>query len=135
MGVLNGRDNKGTAGGSRNARGANNNAPAEEAQLLPLFRAAGYILTRPETEVKVSDQYIPGIRVVRKNVDSTYKEALANAESTERLLAQKQTEVTQTPEGSNEGADRRVWKEETFAEEPELTTPRCCSAQRATFRA
>ena len=88
VGVLNGNDNKKTRGSS------SNNIPAEDTQLLPLFRAAGYILTRPETEVKVSDQYIPGIRVVRKNVDSTYKEALANAESTERLLAQKQTEVT-----------------------------------------
>ncbi len=88
VGVLNGNDNKKARGSS------SNNIPAEDTQLLPLFRAAGYILTRPETEVKVSDQYIPGIRVVRKNVDSTYKEALANAESTERLLAQKQTEVT-----------------------------------------
>ncbi len=70
------------------------NGGGEESQLLPLFRAAGYILTRPETEIKVSDQYIPGIRVVRKNVDSSYRESLATAESSERLLAQKQMEIT-----------------------------------------
>ncbi len=86
--VLNGRDNRGATGG------ASNTAPSEDTYLLPLFRAAGYILTRPETEIKVSDQYIPGIRIIRKNVDSNFREALATTESTERLLAQKQTEIT-----------------------------------------
>jgi hypothetical protein len=77
-------------GGSSGASGM----PAEDTYVLPLFRAAGYILTRPETEVKVSDQYIPGIRIIRKNVDTKYREALAVAESIERLLAQKQIEIT-----------------------------------------
>ena len=64
-----------------------------EADLLPLFKAAGYILTRPETEVKVSDQYVPGIRIVKKGLDDNFKEASAELESTERLLAQKEAEV------------------------------------------
>jgi hypothetical protein len=64
-----------------------------ERELLPLFKAAGYIMTRPETEVKVSDQYIPGIRVVKGNVESAYKDSYAEAESTERLLAQKEADV------------------------------------------
>jgi hypothetical protein len=90
--VLNGKDKGAVSGnGSKGTRG---NIPAEDTHLLPLFRAAGYILTRPETEVKVSDQYIPGIRVVRKNVDSNYRESLATSESTERLLAQKQIEIS-----------------------------------------
>jgi hypothetical protein len=65
-----------------------------ETDLLPLFKAAGYILTRPETEVKVSDQYVPGIRVVKKGLEENFKEASASLESTERLLAQKEAEVT-----------------------------------------
>ncbi len=64
-----------------------------ETDLLPLFKAAGYILTRPETEVKVSDQYVPGIRVVKKGLEEVFKEASALLESTERLLAQKEAEV------------------------------------------
>lgn len=65
-----------------------------ETDLLPLFKAAGYILTRPETEVKVSDQYLPGIRVVKKGLEENFKEASASLESTERLLAQKEAEIT-----------------------------------------
>jgi hypothetical protein len=65
-----------------------------ETDLLPLYKAAGYILNRPETEVKVSDQYIPGIRVVKKGLDDTYREASATLESTERLQAQKEADVT-----------------------------------------
>jgi hypothetical protein len=64
-----------------------------ETDLLPLYKAAGYILNRPETEIKVSDQYIPGIRVVKKVLDDTYREASASLESTERLLAQKDQDV------------------------------------------
>lgn len=65
-----------------------------ETDLLPLFKAAGYILTRPETEVKVSDQYVPGIRVVKKGLEVDFKEASGELESTERLLAQKESEIT-----------------------------------------
>jgi hypothetical protein len=64
-----------------------------ESDLLPLYKAAGYILNRPETEIKVSDQYIPGIRVVKKGLDDTYREASASLESTERLLAQKDQDI------------------------------------------
>jgi hypothetical protein len=60
-----------------------------ETDLLPLYKAAGYILNRPETEIKVSDQYIPGIRVVKKGLDDAFREASASLESAERLLAQK----------------------------------------------
>ena len=75
------------------SRQGKNAAAKGEADLLPLFKAAGYILTRPETEVKVSDQYVPGIRIVKKGLDDSFKEASAELESTERLLAQKEAEV------------------------------------------
>jgi len=64
-----------------------------ETDLLPLYKAAGYILTRPETEVKVSDQYVPGIRVVKRGLDESFREASATLESQERLLAQKESEA------------------------------------------
>ena len=64
-----------------------------ETDLLPLYKAAGYILNRPETEIKVSDQYIPGIRVVKKGLDDTFREASASLESAERLLAQKEQDL------------------------------------------
>ncbi len=76
------------------SRQGKNAAAKGEADLLPLFKAAGYILTRPETEVKVSDQYIPGIRVVKKGLDDSFKEVSAELESTERLLAQKEAEAS-----------------------------------------
>ncbi|HME18188.1 MAG TPA: tubulin-like doman-containing protein [Nitrososphaerales archaeon] len=80
---------------SKDASRQGKNAAAKgEADLLPLFKAAGYILTRPETEVKVSDQYVPGIRLVKKGLDDNFKDASAELESTERLLAQKEAEVT-----------------------------------------
>jgi Tubulin like len=65
-----------------------------EAEIVPLFKAAGYILSKPETEAKASDQYIPGIRVIKKNVEDRFKDSSSEAESFERLLAQKETEVT-----------------------------------------
>jgi Tubulin like len=65
-----------------------------ETEVVPLFKAAGYILSRPETEVKASDQYVPGLRVIKKSVEDRYKDATSEAESFERLLAQKETEVS-----------------------------------------
>ena len=65
-----------------------------ETEVTPLFKTAGTILTRPETEIKMSDQYIPGVRVVRKNLESRFKEAGEEMESLQRLLAQKETEET-----------------------------------------
>ncbi len=76
------------------SRAGKNAANKGETDLLPLFKAAGYILTRPETEVKVSDQYVPGIRVVKRGLEEGFKEASASLESTERLLAQKEAEVS-----------------------------------------
>ena len=76
------------------SRAGKDAASKGETDLLPLFKAAGYILTRPETEVKVSDQYVPGIRVVKKGLEEKFKEASASLESTERRLAQKEAEVT-----------------------------------------
>ena len=63
-----------------------------ETEVVPLFKTAGTILTRPETEVKMSDQYIPGIRVVKKNIETSYKEAGDEIESLTRVIAQKETE-------------------------------------------
>lgn len=65
-----------------------------ETEVTPLFKTAGTILTKPETEIKMSDQYIPGVRVVRKNLESRFKEAGEEMESLMRLLAQKETEET-----------------------------------------
>lgn len=71
-------------------REGRNAASKGETDLLPLYKAAGYILNRPETEMKVSDQYIPGIRMVKKGLDDTFREASAALESAERLIAQKE---------------------------------------------
>jgi hypothetical protein len=63
-----------------------------ETELIPIFKAAGAILTRPETEVKMSEQYLPGIRVIKNNLESRFKEASSETESIQRLLAQKEAE-------------------------------------------
>ena len=65
-----------------------------ETEIVPLFKAAGYILSKPETEAKASDQYIPGLRVIKKSVEDRFKDSSSEAESFERLLAQKETEVS-----------------------------------------
>ena len=83
-----------------------------ETDLLPLYKAAGYILNRPETEIKVSDQYIPGIRVVKKGLDDTFREASASLESAERLLAQKEQDVTEAEQGDRQDQARRQRQEE-----------------------
>jgi len=64
-----------------------------ETELIPIFKAAGAILTRSETEVKMSEQYLPGIRVVRNNLESRLREASIETESAQRLLAQKEAEA------------------------------------------
>ncbi|MEM2129694.1 MAG: tubulin-like doman-containing protein [Candidatus Bathyarchaeia archaeon] len=64
-----------------------------EAELIPLFKAVGYILTKPETEVKVSDQYLPGIRVIKKNIEKMFKDSQSDLEYTNSILAQKQLEI------------------------------------------
>ncbi|MDG7008019.1 MAG: hypothetical protein JRN06_07220 [Nitrososphaerota archaeon] len=65
-----------------------------EAEIVPLFKAAGYVMSKPEIEAKASDQYIPGIRVIKKSVEDRFKDSSSEAESFERLLAQKETEVS-----------------------------------------
>ena len=65
-----------------------------EAEVVPLFKAGGYILSRPEVEVKASDQYIPGLRVIKKSVEERFKDSSSESESFERLLAQKETEIS-----------------------------------------
>ncbi|MDG6917696.1 MAG: hypothetical protein JRM85_08910 [Nitrososphaerota archaeon] len=69
-------------------------AAVGEGEVVPLFKAAGYILSKPETEAKASDQYIPGIRVIKKSVEDRYKDSSSETESFERLLAQKEAELT-----------------------------------------
>jgi hypothetical protein len=63
-----------------------------DTELLPLFKALGYLLTRPETEVKSFEQFLPGIRVVKKNTEARLKESMGEMTSQERLLAQKEAE-------------------------------------------
>lgn len=63
-----------------------------DTELLPLFRALGYLLTRPETEVKSFEQFLPGVRVAKKNAEGRLKDSMAETSSQERLLAQKEAE-------------------------------------------
>ena len=63
-----------------------------EAELIPLFKAVGFILTKPETEVKVSDQYLPGIRVIKKNIEKMFKDSQSEYDYTESTLAKKKFE-------------------------------------------
>jgi hypothetical protein len=63
-----------------------------ETELLPLFKTAGVILTRAETEARMSEQFVPGIKVVRKNLEARYKEGSEQTESMQRMLAQKENE-------------------------------------------
>jgi hypothetical protein len=64
-----------------------------EAELIPLFKAVGFILTKPETEIKVSDQYLPGIRVIKKNIEKMFKDAQSECDFTETTLAKKKFEI------------------------------------------
>jgi hypothetical protein len=63
-----------------------------DTELLPLYKTAGVILTRAETEVKMSDNYVPSIKVIRKNIESRFKEESGEVESHQRLLNQKEYE-------------------------------------------
>lgn len=63
-----------------------------DTELVPLFKAASTMLTRPETEVKMIEQFLPGIRLVKKNVESRYKEQSEEGESIARQLTEKETE-------------------------------------------
>ncbi len=63
-----------------------------DTELLPLYKTAGVILTRAETEIKMSDNYVPSIKVIRNNIESRLKEETGETESLQRLLAQKESE-------------------------------------------
>ncbi|HXW37895.1 MAG TPA: tubulin-like doman-containing protein [Nitrososphaerales archaeon] len=65
-----------------------------ESELLPLFKAASSLLTRPVTESKMAEQFLPGIRIVKKNVEARVKAVVGDADSLRRLEAQKETEVS-----------------------------------------
>jgi hypothetical protein len=64
-----------------------------DVELIPLFKAAGFMLSKPETEVKVSDQYLPGLRVIKKNVEKMFKDAQSEFDYTESTLAKKKFEL------------------------------------------
>ena len=63
-----------------------------DTELLPLYKTAGVILTRAETEIKMSDNYVPSIKVIRKNIETRFKEESGEIESLQRLLNQKESE-------------------------------------------
>ena len=63
-----------------------------ETELSPLYKAASTILTRPETEQKMMEQFLPGIRLVRKNVETRFRNERREIESIQRQLAQKEAE-------------------------------------------
>jgi len=63
-----------------------------DTELLPLYKTAGVILTRAETEIKMSDNYVPSIKIIRKNIESRLKEESGDVESLQRQLNQKESE-------------------------------------------
>ena len=63
-----------------------------DTELLPLYKTAGVILTRAETEIKMSDNYVPSIKIIRKNIESKFKEESGDVESLQRQLNQKESE-------------------------------------------
>ncbi len=63
-----------------------------DTELLPLYKTAGVILTRAETEIKMSDNYVPSIKIIRKNIESRFKEESGDVESLLRQLNQKESE-------------------------------------------
>ena len=63
-----------------------------DTELLPLYKTAGVILTRAETEIKMSDNYVPSIKVIRKNIESRFNDESGEVESLQRLLNQKESE-------------------------------------------
>ncbi len=64
-----------------------------DGEVVPLFKTASAIMSMPETEIKMFDQLMPGLRIVRRNVGTRYKEESEETESQLRLVAQKQTET------------------------------------------
>jgi hypothetical protein len=75
-----------------------------ETELLPLYKTAGVIMTRAETEIKMSEHYIPSIKIIRKNVENRFKGEAGEAESIQRLIAQKESE-----EKRIKGEISKVW--------------------------
>ncbi len=63
-----------------------------ESELVPLEKSVGSVLTRPETEVRMVEQFMPGIRLVRRSAENRFKEHSEEAESLRRQLTRKQTE-------------------------------------------
>jgi hypothetical protein len=63
-----------------------------DTELLPLYKTAGVILTRAETEIKMSDNYVPSIKIIRKNIESRFKDESGDVESLQRQLNQKESE-------------------------------------------
>ena len=63
-----------------------------DTELLPLYKTAGVILTRAETEIKMSDNYVPSIKIIRINIESRLKEESGDVESLQRQLNQKESE-------------------------------------------
>ena len=65
---------------------------AGEAELLPLYKTMGVILSRAETEIKMSDSLPPGIKAIKGNMEAKLNEASEEAESLKRQINQKETE-------------------------------------------
>lgn len=63
-----------------------------DTELLPLYKTAGVILTRPETEVKMSDNFVPSVKVIRKNIETRFRDESVDVESLQRQINQKESE-------------------------------------------
>jgi len=63
-----------------------------ETELIPLYKTAGIIMTRAETEIKMSEHYIPSLKVIRRNIENHFKDESGEIESLQRLIAQKEQE-------------------------------------------
>jgi hypothetical protein len=63
-------------------------ASISEVELTPLFKVAGYMLMQPETEIKLWDQYLPEVRIIKKRVEEEFNTISSKLEAAEKLLAE-----------------------------------------------
>lgn len=65
---------------------------ASETELLPLYKTIGLILSRTETEIKMTENIIPGLKTIKGNMEARINEEAAEEESLKRQINQKEIE-------------------------------------------
>ncbi len=63
-----------------------------ESEIMPLYKLLGIVLSRAETEIKMSESLAPGVKAVKGSVEARLNEASEEAESLRRQINQKETE-------------------------------------------